>query len=99
MCDPSDIQTHADPQSPLGNGQPTVVIYERIPAGIGFSQRLFEVHEALMAAALELVENCSCADGCPSCVGPGGEAGAGGKLETRAILERLISNKLEESRL
>ena len=90
MCDATDIQTHADPQSPLGNGQPTVVIYERIPAGIGFSQRLFEVHGELMAAALELVENCACADGCPSCVGPGGEAGAGGKVETRAILSRFI---------
>ena len=90
MCDPSDIQTHADPQSPLGNGQPTVVIYERIPAGIGFSQRLFEVHGALMTAALELVESCGCTDGCPSCVGPGGEAGVGGKVETRAILLQLF---------
>ena len=92
MCDPSDIQTHADPQSPLGNGQPTVVIYERIPGGIGLAQRLYEVHGELIRAALELVGSCTCADGCPSCVGPGGEAGVGGKMETRAILERLIES-------
>lgn len=89
MCDPSDIQPHADPQSPLGNGQPTVIMYERTPGGIGLAQRLFEVHGELLGAALELVGTCGCTDGCPSCVGPGGEAGAGGKVETRAILERL----------
>ncbi|MCB9136568.1 MAG: DUF1998 domain-containing protein, partial [Anaerolineales bacterium] len=95
MCDPSDIQMHADPQSPLGDGQPSVIIYERIPGGIGLAQRLFEVHGELIGAALELVGSCACADGCPSCVGPGGEGGngvsvgVGGKVETRAILERL----------
>ena len=89
MCDPSDIMTHADPKSPLGDGQPTVIIYERIPAGIGFSEKLFEIHADLMRAALELVASCPCADGCPSCVGPGGELGSGGKIETEAILKML----------
>ncbi len=89
MCDPSDIQTHADPRSPLGEGAPTVVIYERIPAGVGFSERLYEVHDDLLAAARELVEGCGCEDGCPSCVGPGGELGSGGKTETAAILAAL----------
>ena len=89
MCDPSDIMTYADPKSPLGDGRPTVIIYERIPAGIGFSEKLFEVHADLMRTALELVEACPCSDGCPSCVGPGGELGSGGKAETAAILKML----------
>ncbi len=89
MCDPSDILTHADPKSPLGDGQPTVIIYERIPAGIGFSEKLFEIHAELMKSAIELVESCLCRDGCPSCVGPGGELGTGGKAETAAILKML----------
>jgi hypothetical protein len=29
-------------------------------------------------------------DGCPSCVGPGGENGAGGKQEALAIIRLLI---------
>jgi DEAD/DEAH box helicase domain-containing protein len=45
----------------------------------------------LMARAYELVAACECADGCPSCVGPAGEGGAGGKRETLAILEALSS--------
>ncbi|GAG46576.1 unnamed protein product, partial [marine sediment metagenome] len=32
---------------------------------------------------------CECAEGCPSCVGPAGEGGLGGKRETLAILEAL----------
>ena len=56
-----------------------MVLFDQVPAGIGFSQQLFEIHADLVARALELVEQCPCQDGCPSCVGPGGENGAGGK--------------------
>jgi DEAD/DEAH box helicase domain-containing protein len=66
------------------------VLYDRIPAGIGFSQRLFELHEEILARAYELITACECDDGCPSCVGPGGELGAGGKFETIAILKQLV---------
>ncbi len=89
MCDAHDIGVHSDPASPLAYGRPAVVIYDQIPAGIGFSERLFELHGDLLARALELVAACECEDGCPSCIGPGGENGYGGKKETRALLEML----------
>ncbi|OQX64737.1 MAG: hypothetical protein B5M51_02785, partial [Anaerolinea sp. 4484_236] len=89
MCDQYDLGIHADPKSPLGGGQPTVVIYEQIPAGVGFSQRLYERHNELICQAYELVSGCSCEDGCPSCVGPGGVLGSGGKRETLGILGEL----------
>jgi ATP-dependent helicase YprA (DUF1998 family) len=50
--------------------QPTIYLYERITAGLGFSARLFELHEMLLGAALALVRGCSCRHGCPACVGP-----------------------------
>jgi DEAD/DEAH box helicase domain-containing protein len=50
--------------------QPTIYLYERITAGLGFSARLFELHELLLGAALALVRGCSCRHGCPACVGP-----------------------------
>lgn len=87
MCDSRDIGVHSDPQSPLSEGKPSVVIYDQVPAGIGFSQRLYEIHAELASRAYELVSVCPCVDGCPSCVGPGGENGAGGKHETLAILK------------
>ncbi len=89
MCDSGDLGVHADQNSDLADGQPVVVIYEQIPAGIGMSERLFDLHDELMLRAYELVSACKCSDGCPSCVGPGGESGTGGKRETLAILEAL----------
>jgi DEAD/DEAH box helicase domain-containing protein len=91
MCDPRDLGTHTDPAWSAVNGQPSVVLYDLVPAGIGFSQKLFEIHDELIQRALELVSQCECEDGCPSCVGPGGENGAGGKAETLAILKQLTS--------
>ncbi len=91
MCDPRDLGTFTDPAWSAVNGQPSVVLYDLVPAGIGFSQKLFEIHDELIQRAYELVNQCECEDGCPSCVGPGGENGVGGKKETLAILKELLS--------
>jgi DEAD/DEAH box helicase domain-containing protein len=90
MCDSRDIGVHTDPQSLLAEGRPVVVIFDRVPAGIGFSERLFELHPDLMNRAYELVNACECSSGCPSCVGPGGELGSGSKNETLALFKYLI---------
>ena len=90
MCDSGDLGVHVDPQAGFAEGQPAVVLYDLIPAGIGFSQKLFEMHAELLARALELVLECPCEDGCPSCVGPGGENGVGGKRETVEMLKLLV---------
>jgi len=89
MCDLGDLGRHIEPVENQTFGPPTVVIYDSIPAGIGFSQKLFELHNELIARALELVSACPCTDGCPSCVGPGGENGGGGKQESLEILKQL----------
>ncbi len=89
MCDPADLGSHVEPVLSASFSNPTVVLYDLIPAGIGFSQKLFEIHAELVQRALELVSQCECPDGCPSCVGPGGENGMGGKAETLAILQEL----------
>jgi len=89
MCDICDLGIHSDPQSSLAEGKPVVILYDLIPGGIGLSQRLYEIHVDLMARGRELVEACECDDGCPSCVGPGGVGGSGGKRETLALLREL----------
>jgi len=91
MCDAGDLGTHIEPVENPTFGGPTVVLYDMVPAGIGFSQKLFEMHDELMTRALELVSECACADGCPSCVGPGGENGYGGKQEALEILKLLVN--------
>jgi DEAD/DEAH box helicase domain-containing protein len=90
MCDAGDLGTHFDPQAAFADGLPAVVLFDLVPAGIGFSQKLFEIHAELLKRALELVTECPCEDGCPSCVGPAGENGVGGKQEAMAILKELV---------
>jgi len=94
MCDRDDLGVYTDPSSTVF-GHPSVVLYDQAPAGIGFSQKLFEIHSELLRRALELVEECKCEDGCHSCVGPAGENGVGGKQETIAILEQLAGRDRE----
>jgi DEAD/DEAH box helicase domain-containing protein len=91
MCDIGDLGIHSDPQSSLADGKPAVILYDLVPGGIGLSERLYEIHTDLMNRGLELVSSCGCEDGCPSCVGPGGEGGSGGKRETLALLKELSS--------
>jgi DEAD/DEAH box helicase domain-containing protein len=90
MCDSEDLGLHIEPEAFAVNGLPTLVLYDQVPAGIGFSERLFELHAELLARGLEHVQSCPCEDGCPSCVGPGGENGLGGKAETLALLRQLV---------
>src|SRR5258706_3323784 len=89
MCDAGDLGSHIEPVENQSFGQPSVVLYDQVPSGIGFSEKLFEMHDELIARAHELVSECACTDGCPSCVGPGGENGYGGKQEALGILQLL----------
>ncbi|HWQ03902.1 MAG TPA: DEAD/DEAH box helicase [Longilinea sp.] len=92
MCDTEDLGAISDIQSPLTDGRPVVLLYDQVPAGIGLSEALYHMHDSLLKEALELVNRCPCQDGCPSCVGPGGENGAGGKQEALALLQVLTSD-------
>ena len=91
MCDPGDLGLHTEFNSPLGNSRPTILLYEHVPAGIGFSQFLYDHITGLLEKSNAVVRNCPCENGCPACVGPGGETGTGGKEETKAILATLCN--------
>ena len=91
MCDTRDIGVIQDAKSSFNNENPLIAIYDKIPGGIGFSHRLYNKHDDLLRDSLDLASNCKCMDGCPSCVGPGGELGDGSKSETIALLNCLLS--------
>jgi DEAD/DEAH box helicase domain-containing protein len=67
-----DAAASSAPDAPALSGQqlPTIYIYERAAAGLGFSARLFELHSTLINAAYDLIAHCGCPQGCPACVGP-----------------------------
>jgi DEAD/DEAH box helicase domain-containing protein len=79
MCDPRDVGVVPQVKSPF-TGLPTVYVYECVPAGVGFAERLFGMRHELLEAAADLARRCRCESGCPSCVGPAGIVGARGKL-------------------
>jgi DEAD/DEAH box helicase domain-containing protein len=95
MCDPRDIGMLAETRSAFTK-LPTVTIFDRVPAGIGFSQELFERHAQVLAAARDIVANCRCESGCPACVGPMSPGAAANESElnvkvlTRQLLQALV---------
>lgn len=95
MCDVNDLGSHFDPRSALVDGLPALFLYDKVPAGIGLCDEIYQRHDELMKNAFDLVEHCACQEGCPSCVGVGGENGSGGKRETLALLAMLNDQPLQ----
>jgi DEAD/DEAH box helicase domain-containing protein len=90
MCDPGDLGSAVQIRAPE-TGLPTVTLYDRASGGAGLSVRLYELHEELLRAALDVVRQCPCTDSCPGCVGPAGDVEPGTKTLTRQLLEAVLS--------
>jgi DEAD/DEAH box helicase domain-containing protein len=54
----------------IGRFEPTLFLYDNYPGGIGLSAPLYDAADRLVRDALDLVSACTCAAGCPACVGP-----------------------------
>ncbi|WP_144481449.1 DEAD/DEAH box helicase [Cytobacillus oceanisediminis] len=68
MCDPSDV--HVVPQVKAAhNEKPTIFFYDRYPGGIGLSEKIYSGIEEILKQTKQMVLNCQCSDGCPSCIG------------------------------
>jgi DEAD/DEAH box helicase domain-containing protein len=50
-------------------GRPTVFIYDRYPGGLGFAQQGYLRIGQWLSLCSQIVNDCPCDDGCPSCVG------------------------------
>ena len=73
------------------SAEPTIFIYDNYPGGIGFSEPLHGLHDVLIARTRELIDECACESGCPSCVGPEGATGPLAKAVASRLLERLMA--------
>lgn len=49
---------------------PTIFIYDAVPGGVGIAQRIYQIFSIIAHASMEAVAVCSCAHGCPACIGP-----------------------------
>ncbi len=97
MCDRMDLGAAIGEGKPGCASQegeyfePTLYLYDAYPGGIGLSEPLFRMHDPLIARTRELIADCCCDQGCPSCVGPAGETGERAKEAALAILDRLMA--------
>lgn len=66
MCDSRDIGGVVDSKN---FGRSTMIVYDRYPGGLGYSERGFHHIEQLLKFCQQMVEECPCDEGCPSCVG------------------------------
>ena len=67
MCDRWDIGGLSTPA--FGeNGDPTIFVYDGYEGGIGLAEKAFTLLPALFLSAHELVRDCPCKKGCPSCI-------------------------------
>lgn len=95
MCDPRDINVVYHVKSPFTQ-KPTIYIYDSCPGGIGFSERLYELHLELFKKAREVISECSCESGCPACVGPASENAENSKSLAIKLLGGILGDTQSE---
>ena len=67
LCDRHDIGGVSTTLHP-DTGRAQVFIYDAHPGGIGITEKGFDMLTELWQATLETIQECSCRDGCPSCI-------------------------------
>jgi DEAD/DEAH box helicase domain-containing protein len=75
---------------------PRIFLYDAYPGGIGFSAPLFSMHADLLNRTRDLIAECPCDTGCPSCVGPIGQTGPLAKTVALRILDHLTHRPIAE---
>ncbi|WNF31907.1 DEAD/DEAH box helicase [Aeribacillus composti] len=92
MCDPNDLDVVFQVKS-IHNGKPTIYLYDRYPGGVGLAKKVFDEFESLLERTEEMVTNCKCDDGCPSCIGLDGES-SGRKEATLRLLQYIKKGQI-----
>ena len=66
MCDVQDIGTVVEADC---LARDALFCYDRYPGGMGYARRCLDRIGEIMSTVRTVIEDCSCPDGCPSCVG------------------------------
>ncbi len=90
MCDPKDIRSVPMVRAPFSQA-PTIYLYDNCPGGVGLSRKMYAMPRQLLASAGDLIGQCTCDSGCPSCVGPSLEVGLRGKETALRLIQEAMS--------
>lgn len=66
MCDTQDIGVVVDARN---LGRDAIFLHDRYPGGMGYARRCLGCFGKMLQAMRDVIQNCACEDGCPSCVG------------------------------
>jgi DEAD/DEAH box helicase domain-containing protein len=69
LCDERDLGVAERLKDPHFE-EPCLYIYDSYPGGTGLAETFLPRAQEILGAAYELVVQCPCEEGCPSCVGP-----------------------------
>ena len=96
LTDRNDLGGISIPYHPQVQG-PAVFIYDGVPGGAGLSRQAFQKAEALLKYTFNAIKDCSCENGCPSCV-HSPKCGSGNRPIDKAaacfILSRMLGEKI-----
>ena len=95
MCDPRDLGVALSEEIATGLQafEPNLYLYDNYPGGIGQSAPLYQMTAKLLTHAAQLLDDCPCEAGCPSCVGPIGESRAAGRCIGTGLTRRFPSRQ------
>ncbi|MDO9486236.1 MAG: DEAD/DEAH box helicase [Actinomycetota bacterium] len=80
----------------MDTGQTTVFVYDGYPGGAGFAQHGFDIARTWLTATRDLIRECRCRDGCPSCI-QSPKCGNGNNPLDKLASVRILTELLRES--
>lgn len=89
QCDRNDLSVVPQVKS-IHNEKPTLFIYDSYPGGIGLSEKVYDILDAIFEESISHVEGCPCENGCPSCIGAQ-DSLQNGKEKVLKILSLLLN--------
>ena len=90
----------------MNTGRPTLFLYDRYKGGLGFTEIAYDRLDELLQGCLQLIQECDCREGCPSCVGvpilrpaihQDPDAGGGFPIPTKAAAVQILRLLLEDA--
>jgi DEAD/DEAH box helicase domain-containing protein len=93
MCDRWDLGGMSTPFHP-DTKSATIFLYDGHAGGIGIAEKAFDLFASLVQTTYELVRDCECDDGCPSCIYSPKCGNNNEPLDKQAAL-RILSRLLE----
>tara|TARA_B100002003_G_scaffold55186_1_gene50674 strand:- start:10857 stop:13187 length:2331 start_codon:yes stop_codon:yes gene_type:complete len=99
MCDTQDIGVVIDGKN---LNREAIFLHDRYPGGMGYARRCLAHFDDIIRTVAEVIRDCGCEDGCPSCVGSGQSPSAmtdldssvrgriATKTASRFLLDRLL---------